>query len=191
MANPTKGRFRSLSIVVLRKFIVLIGCLLFSCSVIFPFYSLQRTGFNVRSTTRYWSFKSFSFEVRYRFDPIPEDGMSRTFLDYWFSDFWFHEKFITDSGHSWVFVLLFTIQISALVTRLASVLVNRKILALVPIALCSTVTTLMIYVDSGHSRNTTWTNYETGYWLTYPSLLMFLIAFITNLTTRKKQKKNP
>jgi hypothetical protein len=79
---------------------------------------------------------------------------------------------------------MFVVQILTLLAGTASILINRRVLALAPAILCPMVTALMVYVAASleHMHS-----YQQGYWLTYPSMLLFIIAFILTLVTNKKQ----
>jgi TRAP-type mannitol/chloroaromatic compound transport system permease small subunit len=72
-----------------------------------------------------------------------------------------------------------------LITGVASVFLNKRILALAPAILCSMVTALMVYV--GTSFRSWEISYQQGYWLTYPSMLLFIAAFTLSLLSHKKK----
>jgi TRAP-type mannitol/chloroaromatic compound transport system permease small subunit len=76
-------------------------------------------------------------------------------------------------------------QILTLITGVASVFLNKKILALAPAILCPMVTALMVYV--GTSFRSWEISYQQGYWLTYPSMLLFIAAFTLSLLRHKKK----
>jgi len=76
-------------------------------------------------------------------------------------------------------VLMFISQIAALATGVASILLNRRILALIPAITCPMVSVLMIYVSASlFKSNLAMDFYQLGYWLTYPSTALFIINFI-------------
>jgi hypothetical protein len=75
-----------------------------------------------------------------------------------------------------------------MITGIASIFTRRRVLALAPVLLCLTDTILMIYTNVRLQESNIGLNpLQQGYWLTYPSMFLFIIAFILTLVTTKKQ----
>jgi len=181
-----KGKFRHSGIAALKKIPIIVGCLVFLFSILSPFcHSVPFTIPEMRATEYYWSFK-----VDIYANHLGGHHISR---QYWFIDYWFDSYSGSWSFLSltWVLISIFVAQILTLMAGVTPILSNREVLALAPMALCSAVMVLMMNFCQELSGNTDSTYYEKGYWFTCLSLLVFLIAFITNLAVRKKQKKNP
>jgi hypothetical protein len=167
---------------MLRRALLILGCLLFLGSAIFPFLHEDRhymIGENLDRNT-YWSFKSSTQRIRLLHFPEP--------VEYWFYDYWVRE-YADRSELLLVFAFMFVIQILTLIAGTTSAFLNKRILDLAPAVLCPMVTALMVYV--GTSFRSWEISYQQGYWLTYPSLLFFIAAFILSLIIHKKQTKLP
>jgi len=165
---------------ILRMVLLILGCLLFLGSAIFPFLHEDRHYMIPEDLDRntYWSFKSSTQQIRSLHFPEP--------VEYWFYDYWVKEYAYT-SEFSLVSVFMFVIQILTLIAGTASVFINKRILDLVPAILCPMVTALMVYVSTSFRS---WEiSYQQGYWLTYPSMLFFIAAFVLSLIIHKKQTK--
>ena len=118
----------------------------------------------------YWSFRSTTQNYM-----SSESGV----IVYWFYDHWFHNPFVHWYDLSWVLVFMFLAQMLALITGIASVCVNRRFLALTPIVTCTIVTVLMIYTNITLAEaNIALDRYQQGYWLTYPSIALFIVNFM-------------
>lgn len=171
-------------ILSLQKIPVILGCLLFICSIFFPFYHLSQYDHGIKQTYPIWSFKSFYPEVY-----IHEMWRIYSWEDHLFCDYWFNELFMTDFRLSWVFIFMFVTQILTLAAGMAAIFINRRILAFMSATLCSMVTVLMTYASIAFSElNPTLDSYQQGYWLTYPSILLFLASF--TLTTYYNNTKH-
>ena len=170
---------------ILRRVLLILGCLLFLGSAIFPFLHEDRHYMIMTipipedlDQNTYWSFKSSTQQIRSLHFPEP--------VEYWFYDYWVKE-YAYRSEFSLVSVLMFVIQILTLIAGTASVFINKRILDLAPAILCPMVTYLMVYVSTSFRS---WEiSYQQGYWLTYPSMLLFIAAFILSLIIHKKQTK--
>ena len=169
------------SLVMLRRVFMMLGCLLFLSSTILPFLHEIRPASIIpedSDRTSYWSLKCSTQQVRSLF-------LYQT-VEYWFYDYWVKEYAIR-SELPLVFVFMLLGQILTLITGVASVFLYKKILALAPAILCPTVTALMVYV--GTSFRSWEISYQQGYWLTYPSMLLFIAAFTLSLVIHKRQTK--
>lgn len=164
---------------ILRRVLLILGCLLFLGSAIFPFLHEIR-GVSIipedSDRTSYWSLKCSTQQVRSLF-------LYQT-VEYWFYDYWVKE-YAYRSELPLVFVFMLVAQILTLITGVASVFLNKRILALAPAILCPMVTALMVYV--GTSFRSWEISYQQGYWLTYPSMLLFIAAFTLSLLSHKKK----
>ena len=116
----------------------------------------------------YWSYRAFSSTV------------GEVFL----SSYWFNNAdpaLANYSGISWVLVAIFLLQIMTLTSGIFSLLKARKI-RIIPFASSVIIVLLMVHVyvkvsGVGLGLKT----YQLGYWLTYPSIFLFLSAFIFHL----------
>jgi len=168
------------SLVMLRRVLMMLGCLLFLSSMILPFLHEDRHYMIEEDLDRntYWSFKSLTQQIRTLNFPEP--------VECWFYDYWVRE-YADRSELLPVFAFMFMIQILTLIAGTASVFINKRILALAPAMLCPMVTASMIYAYTSFRP---WeVSYQQGYWLTYPSMLLFSIAFILSQIIHKKQTK--
>jgi hypothetical protein len=163
---------------ILRMVLLILGCLLFLGSAIFPFLHEIRGSIIPEDSDRtsYWSFKCSTQQVR-------QLHLYQT-VEYWFYDYWVKE-YAYRSELPLVFVFMLVAQILTLITGVASVFLNKRILALAPAILCPMVTALMVYV--GTSFRSWEISYQQGYWLTYPSMLLFIAAFTLSLLSHKKK----
>jgi hypothetical protein len=163
----------------LRKAPILVGCGLFFLSMILPFYRFNLVSYiETRASILYWSFKSriefFNLLRPHRVDPV-------VMSEQWFHDHWF-DSYASWFGLSYLLIIMFVIQILVLVTVTISVLTRRKVIAFTPVIFCSTVTALMIFTNVILQAETLALNsYELGYWLTYPTLLLFLTNLLLKI----------
>lgn len=159
----------------LRRVLLILGCLLFLGSVLSPFLFVTQSSIIPEDSDRisYWSFKSSTQQVR-------SLHLYQT-VEYWFYDYWVKE-YAYGPEFPLVFVFMLVAQILTLITGVASIFLNKRILALAPAVLCLMVTASMVYAGTSLRF---WHSYQQGYWLTYPSMLLFLVAFI--LRTKVKR----
>lgn len=189
MTGSKERTSRHLGVSFLKKILAMIGCFFLFFSTIFPFYHTIRYSQLAQrvSSIDFWSFKSeihhyasntFLLDSPYRFEQF-------WFIDYWSNNYY---GYLLISGFPWIFVSMFLAQIIALVAGTVSVFVNRRAFAAAPAVLCPTVVILMIYSTLGLEGNL-WNSYKPGYWLTYPSIPMFLLSFILSLAIKRNSKK--
>lgn len=181
---------RKLSLQILRilgKISVTLGCLFFLFSTILPFYhrayfvASMIPEYKPYYSTYYWSFRALQ-ESRNLFGGY---GTPRS-IDYWFYETGFYD-YVPGPLLSKVLIVIFVAQLLTLVSGIASVFFNRRILAPAPLALCSLVTVLMIYTDIVLSQsNIAVDPYLLGYWFTYPAIILFLLSFILNIVGKKR-----
>jgi hypothetical protein len=164
-----------------------LGCLFLLFSFIFPFYSSIPSIQAMYLHQEYYDF--WSFKADYHF-PVYAVTISQTrSMQWWYSDYWFKFDGIRLLGFPWVMISMFVFQILALASGIASILFDRRLLSPGPVLLCLAVLMEMIYFDIDLDR--TWyfskSNYQLGYWLIYPSLVFFTIAFALSLLSHKKK----
>lgn len=80
---------------------------------------------------------------------------------------------------------MFLVQILTIALGLLSLSFRKEWMALIPFVSSATVMMLMVSVYNELARWFPQRDYEMGYWLVYPSMLLFLLAFITSLVARK------
>jgi hypothetical protein len=156
---------------LMKKTPVIIGCAIFLSSAFFPYLRFFR-GANYADI---WSFKV-------------------TFHDYRFgyTDSIINNDSIPLPELPWINIMILIAQILVLVAGVASVFVNKKILALVPLVFCFTVIMLIQYVSIRIGGSFFETGYynrlQTGYYLTLFSLPFYLVAFIVELASSRRNK---
>ena len=164
-----KGVSTKLSVLdILRKALMVIGCLVFLFSVISPFFVSFAPLAAI--SNYYWS---------YRRDVYGNFGATRQF---WFFNNWGTTVLATIS---WALVSMFTFQVLTLVFSIGSIFFNRRILSFAPVLLCLGVLGLMIYTEQTISG--VLGEYRQGYYLIFPSLALFMFALILNEVTKKQQ----
>jgi len=173
LENITK---KSLVFDILKKIPVVIGCLLFLCSMLYPFYHfIFPTMIEQSFSVYYWSYKS-SGPIYWLSPPF---ATPQSFLEYWFCDYWFGDTFMKGFGLSWVLVFMFAAQVIILGTGITSIFNSKRILALVPTIMCPIVIALMVYTNLRLSHlNLTMDFHQLGYWLTYASTALFIVSFL-------------
>jgi len=163
-----------------RRVIVIIGCLLFLFSFVSPFYYGQPSDFSGYGGPFYY----WSYEVAREF--------AQHSNQYRFSNFWFSSYDVVGVvalGIPWVLISLFAVQVLTLVFGVAFIVSKRRILSFEPIMLSTVVLVLMVYaakVISGFFYTSS-SQYQLGYYLVYPSIAMFLFAFLLNEFVKKRQ----
>jgi hypothetical protein len=170
---------RFLVINVLKKVLTILGCLLFLFSIVSPFYTISMITLAGGSSTQYWSYES-----DYHYGITAIFGSRQT----WFSDYWFSPYLDVGLRIPWILVSMFTIQALALFFGVASIIFNRRMLSFAPVLLTLLTITLMVYtgiVEEIYSGE-----YQLGFYLVFPSLALFLSAFILNEVTKKQQIKD-
>jgi hypothetical protein len=83
-------------------------------------------------------------------------------------------------------ITMFLTQVFTLVLGLLSLFFKKKKLRIIPFVSSAIVTVLMVrtYVETSASHISS-VKYEPGYWLAYPSMLFFIIAFILSTKVRR------
>jgi len=122
-------------------------------------------------------------------------GLSSTFTETWFLNYWFHDNIIVMSRLSWILASLFIVQILTLVSAVASTFKSRNALSLVPLLLCPITIVLMTisFIQLSQQQmpgwgSIHWINYLQGYWLTYISETLFIASFLLRRRIAKLRK---
>jgi len=178
-------RRHSRSIRLLSDVLLLFACCLFLVSVVEPFLTSSRlvsswgqtpvvTGVNVD----YWSYKAY----------VMNDQETLVFSNYWSTHYEYIPFFMTRIP---IFlIVVFIMQILTIAVGVLSLGLRRGETRLISFVSSAIVISLMFFIHNELARYAR-INYDFGYWLTYPSMLLFLLAFTTCLIAprRKKQKE--
>jgi len=169
--------------------LVVVGCLVFLFSVIFPFYHVSTfmglEGY--QQSTNYWSYKYDYYWSYFLFGS--HFGSSQQ----WFSDYWFAPYSASSLGLSlglgipWILLPMFIIQVLTLLFGVAFIIFNRRILGFAPVLLGLLTIALMVYVGMFPYGVGISGTYQLGFYLVFPSLFLFLSAFALNELTKKQQ----
>jgi hypothetical protein len=166
---------------LLKKVPIILGCLLFLLSILFPFCSYYPIlTFDDKLICYYWSFKS-STHIFYTLERYIVRIPNRV-VDYWFYEYWFSHLSVFEP---WILIFMFIIQILTVATGIVSIFNTMRGIILCPVILCSIVLVLMIAITS-IDYYLIFGSYQLGYWLIYPSLFLFLLNFIMSLYFKKK-----
>ena len=171
----------------IKKVLVILGCLLFLFSVVYPFYFMSMHSMEYWGVT-YWSYKADITEV------IRTPSSSQS----WFFSYWSNANtfYIDGPWTSWILLAMFAIQTLALAFGCASLVTNRRIILFVPVCLSLAVLALMSYVGYRLTSYYGYSSYygfgygggyQLGYYLVYPSVVLFVCAFALNEVVKKRQ----
>jgi hypothetical protein len=182
MVYPKNMSTKFLAINATRKIIVIIGCLLFLISFISPFYRFFEKTLG-GSMSYYWSYGS-DYELHSLF---PRSIYT------WFSAYWFSPYLDVGPGIPWITISLFAVQVLTLVFGIAFIISDRRMLSFESTVFCIAALVLMTY--TGERVNEELSNivgqYQLGYYIVYPSVAMFLFAFLLNEVTTKMHATKP
>jgi hypothetical protein len=181
---------KPLVIKILIEVLAVFGCLLFLLSFISPIYSVRFLTLAGFGSTTYWSYKG-DYE-----NQITIVHHSRL---YWFSDYWFNSTIgLLGVGTPWILTSMFVLQVLTLAFGVVYIILRRRILLLALVLLSLSVMALMIFTGEILSQYalTEQGEYQLGYYLIFPSVILFLSAFALNEVMRKLQtarlaKENP
>ena len=156
-------------------FSTLVALFVFLLSIVSPFYGWSPILIGGASAT-YWSYRADYFSGSL---PPPMNSWQ-----YWFLNYWFNANSIelpSARWIPWIPLALFVMQALTLAFGSASLVANRKTILSVPI--CSSLTalalmSLMSYELASSANNGA--GYQVGYYLGYPSLALFALAFALN-----------
>jgi hypothetical protein len=164
---------------LLRRLLVLLACFVFLWSIVSPFYRYVRVGFGIIEVgsfaSLYWSFTEQII------------GLSKHYLgavleQKWFLDYWFGNFDINYFGFFLLHPAMFVAQVITLTAGIFSFFKLKKTLAAVSVAACLTTLVLMVYQNLlASDTNLALDYYQLGYWLTYPSLVLFIVNFLLTL----------
>jgi hypothetical protein len=184
MVNLKNMSTKLLAINATRKIIVIIGCLLFLISFISPFCGFFEMNLAGGSWTHYWSYGSEY--VLY--------SLARAHSTYfWFSNYWFSPYLDVGPEIPWITISLFTVQVLTLVFGVAFIISDRRMLSFESIVFCIAALVLMTYTVEHVNEVLSYSvgQYQLGYYIVYPSVAMFLFAFLLNEVAKKMQATRP
>lgn len=161
--------------VFLKVLPTILGCLVFLFWIILPFYYVRGRSLAGTIDFTYWSFKADYY------------GWSQGFSVYdhfLFSDYWFRNVFSLEI--SLITLAMFIVQVLVLTFGIASIHFKRRVMLATPVCLSVVVLALMLYIG----EILPYGEYQLGHYLVFPSLALFLSAFILNEVTKKQQTKD-
>jgi hypothetical protein len=163
---------------LLSDILLLSACCLFLISVVEPFLTSSRLTWGQPVGTRvnvdYWSYKA----------SVMSDHETHIFSDYWFAYYDYIPIFMTRIPTFLIGLLM--IQILTIAVGVLSLGLRKGWIRLVPFVSSATVILLMFFIHNELEKYAI-INYEVGYWLVYPSMLLFLLAFMMNSLTGKRR----
>ena len=165
--------------VSLKALLTILGCLVFLFSIILPFYYAGIPDLDGVGSIRYWSFKADYSGI------LATLSVSVYANHFWFFNYWFSDIFGIREV-SLIALAMFIVQAVVLAFGVASIQFKRRIMLAAPVSLSVAVLALMLYT----SEILPYGNYQLGYYLMFPSLALFLSAFILNEVTKKQQSKD-
>jgi len=161
--------------------LLIIGCIVFVFSILFPFYqALVAYSHAGIIFGNYWSFK---------YD-TSRGWMNRIYTspDHVLLDYWFGQNNPLGQIVALTLIATFTLQFSTIALGLASMFFKKRTLLVTPV--CSSLFVLGLMAYAGKEIGTYGT-YEQGFWFVFPSCALFLIAFLINeANKRRKQASN-
>jgi hypothetical protein len=163
----------------------LIALSVFLFSIVSSFYDWGFTLLEASGAT-YWSYRANFF-----FFSLGIHSWQYMFFDYWFNSN--NQGQIGFLGMSWIPLTIFVMQALTLAFGCASLVINRRIIRFVPVCSSLTVLALISYVGYRLSRsNNSGVGYQLGYYLVYPSVVLFALAFaLDEVRVRYLQSKEP
>jgi hypothetical protein len=157
-------------------------------SFFYPFYHVGVGGSGEFSSSELWSFK---YDVQYWVGIIPVGAENfPNKLQLWFSNYWFSSLGFFGLGIPWILISLFTVQVLTLIFGVAFIISNRRMLSFEPIIFSTAALVLMTYTAKVISNGTflfVSFQYQLGYYFVYPSVAMFIFAFLLKEVARKRQ----
>ena len=181
VSERVKSRFTRVE--VLEKVLAIAACLVFLSSLLFPFYEFRPAVLYIPEYPHIYVEYMWAYKLR------AEDMLHiRPPEEFWFQSYWAGQT-TTRYGHlQLVLPSMFAAQILTVAATLASIVWRKRIIVCLPILACLTVTMLMTSVNIVLSTaNISVDNYQIGYWLTYPSLTLFILSFLFTLKPRQRQ----
>lgn len=154
----------------LKILLTLVAVFVFLFSVVSPYYHITFGGIETSDAT-YWSYKAYYSAFTLGFISSQSWG-----FDYWFDAN--NLSFIGGLWMSWIPLTMFVIQTLTLAFGCVSLAINRRIILSVPVCLSLTVLALMSYVGYRLSSANYGGGYQLGYYVVYPSVVLFAFAFV-------------
>jgi hypothetical protein len=109
----------------------------------------------------------------------------------WFFDYWFNPNLSVGPTMPLALISLFAVQVLTLMFGVVFIISSRRTLSFEPIMLSIAVLVLMTYIGkilSGYVRISLYpSQYQLGYYLVYPSVVLFVCAFALNEVVKKRQ----
>jgi hypothetical protein len=161
----------------LKRICAAFGCLLFLISFISPFYTINMITLAGGSSTYYWSYES-----DYHYAIIAHFGSSQ----HWFCDYWFSPYLDVGLRIPWILVSMFTIQALTLLFGVVSIIFTRRMLSFAPVLL--SLLTIALMVCTGIIEEIYFGEYQVGFYLIFPSLVLFLSAFVLDELARRSAR---
>lgn len=182
VSERVKSRFTRVE--VLERVLAIAACIVFLSSLLFPFYEFRLAVLYIPECPHIYVEYMWAYKLR------AEDVLHiRSPEEFWFQSYWSGQTTTRYDHLQLVLPLMFAAQILTVATALASIAWRKRIIACLPIFACLTVTMLMTSVNIMLSTaNTLVDNYQIGYWLTYPSLALFILSFLFTLKPRQCQQ---
>ena len=152
--------------------LLLSACCVFAVSVVEPFMT-RRFVLNhwgqaqviVEATVTHWSYQAVV---------VPSIGERLLFSEYWFGSNPFVPMILMDM--SGLFISLFIVQTLTIVTGLFSLLA-RRVTRAIPMIFSVVAVALIVRIFVEANSALGFADYGYGYWLVYPSIFMFCLAF--------------
>jgi len=168
------------------RFLTACACGLFLVSTLLPFqtvpfYSIVR---EFEYITTQWSFMA---TISYRVLGVERENHVLFFSDYWHASTRLGGPPPANLDIPWVLISMLLMQILTLGFGFISVFWNVKKIRLLPFLTSLIVLSLMVFAHIG-AQDLTYglTRYEPGYWFAYPSIALFLSAFVLGLKKTSK-----
>ena len=168
----------------LKALCTILGCIVFLFSIILPFYYRLPITHGGPVWTYYWSFKAVASGWPGAIMNIKQPLI----WPFWFFNYWFSENVFSQ----WVSLIplaMFIVQALVLTLGIASIHFKRRVMLAAPVCLSVAVIALMLYTSEILSIGEG--DYQLGYYLVFPSLALFLSAFILNEVTKNNKPKIP
>jgi hypothetical protein len=171
---------------LLAKVVTLVACALFLVSAPFPFLTvpyisiIEEDAYNVT----YWSYMT---TITYTKLGRLQKNEIEFFNNYWFAQGKpYSPPTPSELGVSSALVAMFLAQLLAMIVGLVSLFLRKWIVQIIPVISSPLVMLLMVYACvQAHKETYGLLSYQLGYWLTYPSVWLYLCAFILRLESAR------
>lgn len=166
------------------RFLTACACGLFLISTLLPFlavpfYSIVEEDEYI---TTHWSLMA---TISHRVLGVEKESHVLLFSDYWLASRRLGGPPPVNLDIPWALISMFLMQILTLGFGFASVFWNVKKIRLLPLLTSLFVLSLMVFANI-RAQDLTYglTRYEPGYWFAYPSIALFLSAFVLGLKNK-------